>query len=75
VGQRRRGGTVSTLPSPEPRHRLAYKPQAAADALDISRAQLYRLIAAGAIRTVTIGRSRRIPRAELERIVANGVEP
>jgi excisionase family DNA binding protein len=66
---------VSALPVPAPLDRLAYKPQAAADALDISRAQLYRLIAAGAIRTVTIGRSRRIPRAELERIVAHGVAP
>lgn len=64
---------MSALRSPDPLDRLAYKPQAAADALDISRAQLYRLIAAGAIRTVTIGRSRRIPRAELERIVADGV--
>jgi excisionase family DNA binding protein len=66
---------LSVLKSPEPVDRLAYKPQAAADALDISRAQLYRLIAAGEIRTITIGRSRRVPRSELERILADGAVP
>ena len=53
--------------------RLAYSPAAAAEALDICRAQVYRLIQAGELRTINIGRSRRIPRSELERLVARGV--
>ncbi|MDP9165423.1 MAG: helix-turn-helix domain-containing protein [Actinomycetota bacterium] len=48
---------------------LLYKPEAAAAALGIGRSKLFELIAAGAIETVQIGRSRRIPAAALEEYV------
>jgi excisionase family DNA binding protein len=40
----------------------------AAEALGVSRATVYNWIAAGAVRSVVIGRSRRIPVSELDRI-------
>lgn len=49
-----------------PAHRLAYRPEEAADEVGVSRARMYELIAAGEIASVKIGRSRRIPRASLE---------
>ena len=41
----------------------------AARALGVSRATLYRLIAAGRLRAVRVGRATRIPARELERFV------
>ena len=48
-----------------------YNPDAAAKTLSISRSTLYDLLAKGAISSVKVGRSRRIPRAEIERYVAS----
>jgi excisionase family DNA binding protein len=49
--------------------RLLYRPTEAAEALGISRAKLYQLIARGTLRTVHIDRVARIPASELERYV------
>jgi len=49
--------------------RLLYRISEAAELLAISRAQLYRLIAAGALRVVHVGRATRIPADELQRFV------
>lgn len=40
----------------------------------LSESSLYRDIHAGRLRTVTLGRSRRIPRVELERYIAAAAE-
>lgn len=45
--------------------RLLLRPEEGADALGVSRARIYELIAEGRIRSIKIGRSRRIPVAEL----------
>jgi excisionase family DNA binding protein len=49
--------------------RLLYRINEAAEALAISRAQLYRLIAAGMLRVVHVGRAVRVPADELQRFV------
>jgi excisionase family DNA binding protein len=49
--------------------RFLYRVSEAAEALGLSRAFLYTLIAAGQLRPVRVGRAVRIPRAELERFV------
>jgi excisionase family DNA binding protein len=48
---------------------LLYRPREAAALLGISRATLYRLVAAGRLRAVRIGRAALIPREELARFV------
>lgn len=48
---------------------LALSPAAAAEALGICRASIYNLIKRGELRAVKIGRSTRIPVAELERLI------
>jgi len=45
--------------------RLLYTVSDAAELLSISRSVLYELLAAGAIESVSVGRSRRIPAAAL----------
>jgi excisionase family DNA binding protein len=47
-----------------------YRPEAAAQALGISRSTFFELIAAGQIETVKIGRSRRVPAQAIEDYVA-----
>lgn len=46
----------------------------AASWLGISRAKLYELLAAGEVRSFTVGRARRIPMAELVRFVEQRLE-
>ncbi|CAI7980247.1 DNA-binding protein, excisionase family [Frankia sp. Hr75.2] len=53
--------------SPPP---VLYRPEAGAHALGISRARLYQLLRDGAIESVRIGRSRRIPHDALTAYVA-----
>jgi len=55
-------------------HRILLRVEDAAKALDISRAHLYTLLTEGAIPSIRIGRSRRIPRTELEKWVAQQLE-
>lgn len=50
--------------------RLAYRPDEAADVIGVSRTTVYALMRDGALGFVRVGRARRIPRAELERWVA-----
>jgi excisionase family DNA binding protein len=48
---------------------LAVPPAEAARLLGLSRPMIYKLICSGQLRTVTIGRARRVPVAELERLI------
>lgn len=50
------------------REAYALSPQAAADRLGLCRASIYNLMARGEIRTVKIGRARRIPVTEVKRL-------
>lgn len=56
--------------------RLAFTAEEAAELLGISRSQIFRLVDLGELQTVTIGRSRRVTRRQLEeflrRIEASG---
>ena len=55
---------------------LLLKPEEAAEALQLSRTRVYELMAAGTLRSIKIGRLRRVPMAELEDFVHRlGVEP
>ncbi len=49
---------------------LLLKPSEAAEQLRICRAKLYQLLADGTLRSVRLGRARRIPYEELVRFVA-----
>ena len=51
---------------------LLVGPDEAARMLRVSRSQIYNLIACGALRTVHIGRSRRIPVEDIERLAREG---
>jgi excisionase family DNA binding protein len=46
--------------------RLLLRPEEGADAIGVSRARIYELMAQGAIRSIKIGRSRRIPLVEIQ---------
>lgn len=53
--------------------KLAYKVNAAAAALDISRSKMYELMRQGEVTFVCIGRDRRIPYSEILRVSTNGI--
>jgi excisionase family DNA binding protein len=63
--------SLSTYGSQE---RLLLSVVDAAQILSLSRSKVYELLAAGAIRSVRIGRSRRIPRSALDDYVADLTE-
>ena len=63
--------TVSTYSSQQ---RLLFSVVDAAQILSLSRSKVYELLATGAIRSVRIGRSRRIPRSALDDYVADLTE-
>jgi excisionase family DNA binding protein len=46
--------------------RLLLRPEEGADAIGVSRARMYELLAQGAIRSIKVGRARRIPLVELQ---------
>lgn len=50
--------------------RILYRPEEAADALGLSRATIYELLRSKELDSITIGRSRRIPRTAIEDFVA-----
>lgn len=50
-------------------NRLLFTPEHAADKLDVGRTTVYALMATGELRSVKIGRSRRVPAAALEAYV------
>jgi excisionase family DNA binding protein len=54
---------MSTATTPQ---RLLYTPDNAGAILDVGRTTIYQLIASGELRSVKIGRSRRIPADALE---------
>jgi excisionase family DNA binding protein len=49
---------------------LLYTPEATAEVLSVGRSRVYELIATGELRSVTIGRSRRIPAAAIDAYIA-----
>ena len=59
---------VSTTPDGEASV-LAVPPAEAARMLSLSRPMIYKLIQSGELRTVNIGRTRRVPVSELERLI------
>jgi excisionase family DNA binding protein len=50
--------------------RYAYSPEEAGSLLGVTRQTIYNLISRGELTSVKIGRSRRIPHSELERLLA-----
>ena len=52
-----------------------YRPREVAEALSISRGQVYALAERGLIRVVRIGTSVRIPASEIERLSTTGIIP
>ncbi len=52
---------------------LLLRPEAAARMLGISRSRCYAMLAAGALPAIRLGRTVRVPRAELERWIADQV--
>jgi len=48
---------------------LLYRPEEGAAMLRVSRSRVFELLASGELESVTIGRSRRIPRQALENYV------
>lgn len=65
-----------STPAPKPApQRLAYSPDEAAAALGVTRQHIYALMARGQLRSVKLGRSRRIPADALEALVSADAEP
>jgi excisionase family DNA binding protein len=52
--------------------KLLYSPNAAAEALDVSRSFIYGLMKIGALSYVQVGADRRIPAEEVQRIAKTG---
>lgn len=52
--------------------RLAYSPAEAANSIGVARQTIYNLMQRGELRSVKIGRSRRIPASEVERLASEG---
>jgi excisionase family DNA binding protein len=52
--------------------KLLFKVSRAADMLDMSRAQLYKMIAEGTVRAVHVGHSVRIPAEVVEALAVKG---
>jgi excisionase family DNA binding protein len=61
-----------TVRQPREVPRLALSLSEAATALGFSRQHIYNLIAAGKLRSVSLGRSRRIAVSEIERVLSGG---
>ncbi len=61
-----------TAPVRTPVERIAYSPTEAAEALGVSRQFVYNMMAAGLLRSVKLGRARRIPAAEVYALVGGG---
>lgn len=53
--------------------RKLYSPDAAADALGVSRSTVYSLMKSGALRFVRVNADRRIPADEIERVMREGI--
>jgi excisionase family DNA binding protein len=55
--------------TPGGRSRLLFRPEEVASLLAISRSRVYELIASGALESVTLGHSRRVPAQSLDAFV------
>jgi excisionase family DNA binding protein len=55
-------------------NQLLFSPERAADKLDVGRTTVYQLMASGELKSIKIGRSRRIPAAALEEYVGRLVQ-
>ena len=55
--------------------RRLYRPKEVAEAVGLSRPEIYALIQRGLLQAVRIGTAVRIPASELERLVTQGVAP
>jgi excisionase family DNA binding protein len=53
------------------RSKLLLTAEQAADALNVSRGRVYELIASGQLKSVKLGKSRRISRRALEELIAD----
>lgn len=63
------GDALAAVGPAAPPRRLLLRVEDAAAELAVSRSTLYALIAAGQLATVTIGRARRVPFSEIERLI------
>ena len=54
--------------------RVAYRPAEVGEALGVSRSKAYELIASGAIRSILVGNSRRVPAECLRQFVEQQLE-
>ena len=54
--------------------RLLLRPEEGANAIGVSRARFYELLAEGQLKSIKIGRSRRIPLSELQGWIAREIE-
>lgn len=61
--------TAATAAPPAPTRKQLYRVEEAAELLQVSRAHLYALIRSGDVRSVKLGRSRRITQAEIDRLM------
>lgn len=61
---------MSSPERPVATDKILLTPEAAAEVLSIGRSKLYELLATGALESVTIGASRRVPRDALDEFVA-----
>lgn len=68
--------TSSSRPAELPKiaARLLLRPEEGAEILNVSRARMYELMAAGKVRSIKVGRLRRIPVHEIERFIATELE-
>jgi excisionase family DNA binding protein len=55
--------------------RVLLRMDEAADSLAVSKSHIERMVARGELRTVQVGRGRRVPVSEIERWVAERVSP
>lgn len=51
--------------------RLMLRPEEGAEAIGVSRARFYELLAEGRIKSIKVGRSRRVPVSELNQWIAD----
>lgn len=61
---------MSQIPTIQQTDKLLLTVEEAASLLSLHRARIFPLLAAGRIRSLKIGRNRRIPRSELEAFIA-----
>ena len=71
---KRESANVPEFRAPASPVRVLLRPEEAAEAAGVSRSQVFKYLADGSIRSIKVGRLRRIPVAELEAWVARQLE-